>query len=1505
MADWRDQVTAAPQAAPAAAPAAGDWRSQVVPAIRPEPDQGPVDKLVKSSPYMQDAKNPYEGFLAGMQMSASVIPFHEPNLSVPANAGFFTKLSGAIGQGVGDLPANVAGFFGGATAGAAVPGAGETGVSEVAGGGFGAMALPQATREVMMDYYKQKNAPPMTASEFTQMVAKSAWNTTKSGVVGAVGGVVGGKFAGAAADAGGSAFSQTAANITGFTAGSTAAQAAIDHKMPDSQDFLINTIAALTLAGAGHYATGGSFVPNEAGERVQENLQGVYRQTGIPPWEAVNKAGTDPKLHDEMVGQDVNGDPVLTKFNQIRPPEPDQDKNPFSAVGPEHFANNPPEGLDSADVEPKSPLVVTMRQPDGTISYGKKGDIHSDLMDKDASYKASDAGFATAPGEPPMSRDEAAAYVKGQQSSFKTNPAKIANEHEDDMARLGGEAAVQAHVKELLPQVKNLETGGMKFPDAAISPTGAVGRYQVQPGTARQYGFDPSQLHDPVYNQHVASTILADLSRRFKGDTEAVLVAYNAGPGRAMQFIRDGRNTTELPYETQGYLQKAGFGGKGGEPPIPPAPPEEPSAQEPEGDNPAHEVPEAQEPDWSKLTDESMVSRFQDAIGEEPSRPSTGGNIMRQWVSELESARGIDQQITKAGLQDPSKDITFEDMMRQTYASDDRTNYMLMKGNIDPVTLDEKEGPALTDVLARIKDAGGNMDEFDAYRVAKRTLDLDARGIDTGVFKGGVGEAGNIVQRAVFQKYKAINDEMQVWKRGGLEYGRDSGLFHQGNVDAMEAASSHVSLRRIAGDDAAFKTTLGGPKGLKVSNPLKAMEGSNRQIVKPLLADIDNMRQIVRMSDRNRAIGHLLGGQDALMDTDRARLEDMGIKMLPAPEVKAMLAEPGSKVFKPYSMTPDQEKAMAPFAIESNKNAMTGNRFVFYRNGVPEVWEARDPYVAALMRGAENQGDATTISVFGHIINIDKILSTPAMLERAGIMGNLDTALIVPGKHQLTAWALDPLHPPPYITMVKGLHDALTKGDAYWDLMRRGGLSGAITDMDMAKGVDKAVGDQDVLRKTGAIERTWNTVSHPLQFAQGITEALTHAERIGYYKRAVAGGLDPNKAAMMGRRAYLDFSEKAAGVVANRMAKNIPFFRATLLGLKYVRDGVQADPKGAFLRVSLGLVGAQMALYALNRNADKYLPDNQKYSSLPQWERDQYYITPPIMGVRHKLSRPYVIGPMVGVPVERFMEAEFEKNPHAYDNFLSSWLGDMVPNPIPASVRPALEQVTNHNFFTGKPMVSDALKEATADQQYVENTSEVAKRVSSLLGDHRGLGIANVSPIVLDNYVQAWTGTIGMTILHALDAPLGKDTTLNDWQDNIFVKGFVVQNPRMSTQQIDDFYTDAAKFTALHRDVTMEAKEGRDVDALSDQGIVGHKASFVVKIEHALAVQRTALHALNSNKDMNVDEKRQLSERIYNDAWQLARFGSDALNDKTVSEDQAQAISDSAEKNVEAAVGQQ
>lgn len=87
-----------------------------------------------------------------------------------------------------------------------------------------------------------------------------------------------------------------------------------------------------------------------------------------------------------------------------------------------------------------------------------------------------------------------------------------------------------------------------------VSSAGAIGKYQVTPGTARQYGFDPGRLKEPDYNRQAATAILDDLHKRFGDDPEAIAVGYNAGPGRAMRFVRAGHDRSVLLPETRGYL---------------------------------------------------------------------------------------------------------------------------------------------------------------------------------------------------------------------------------------------------------------------------------------------------------------------------------------------------------------------------------------------------------------------------------------------------------------------------------------------------------------------------------------------------------------------------------------------------------------------------------------------------------------------------------------------------------------------------------------------------------------------------------------------------------------------------------------------------------------------------------------------------------------------------------------------------------------------------------------
>ncbi len=80
------------------------------------------------------------------------------------------------------------------------------------------------------------------------------------------------------------------------------------------------------------------------------------------------------------------------------------------------------------------------------------------------------------------------------------------------------------------------------FRARALSEKGAFGYTQIQAATARFYepGLSTEQLYDRDVNLRLGFRFLKDLTRRYGGDIELALVAYNRGPARVEEILLQG-----------------------------------------------------------------------------------------------------------------------------------------------------------------------------------------------------------------------------------------------------------------------------------------------------------------------------------------------------------------------------------------------------------------------------------------------------------------------------------------------------------------------------------------------------------------------------------------------------------------------------------------------------------------------------------------------------------------------------------------------------------------------------------------------------------------------------------------------------------------------------------------------------------------------------------------------------------------------------------------------------
>jgi soluble lytic murein transglycosylase len=109
-----------------------------------------------------------------------------------------------------------------------------------------------------------------------------------------------------------------------------------------------------------------------------------------------------------------------------------------------------------------------------------------------------------------------------------------------------------------------------KYQTGAMSSVGARGLMQIMPETANwiagqmnEPGVSANDLHNPEVNIRLGCWYLGSLNREFEGHLPIVIAAYNAGLGKARQWVVSGswdgseKDLSRIPFpETRRYVRK-------------------------------------------------------------------------------------------------------------------------------------------------------------------------------------------------------------------------------------------------------------------------------------------------------------------------------------------------------------------------------------------------------------------------------------------------------------------------------------------------------------------------------------------------------------------------------------------------------------------------------------------------------------------------------------------------------------------------------------------------------------------------------------------------------------------------------------------------------------------------------------------------------------------------------------------------------------------------------------
>jgi hypothetical protein len=259
--------------------------------------------------------------------------------------------------------------------------------------------------------------------------------------------------------------------------------------------------------------------------------------------------------------------------------------------------------------------------------------------------------------------------------------------------------------------------------------------------------------------------------------------------------------------------------------------------------------------------------------------------------------------------------------------------------------------------------------------------------------------------------------------------------------------------------------------------------------------------------------------------------------------------------------------------------------------------------------------------------------------------------------------------------------------------------------------------------------------------------------RRAQYNSYIKQGLSEMEATYMALES-MNFTKRGASPSIHMANSLIPFFNAQIQGLNVLYKAMFGKmPFNERLKIQEKLLTRGLMIAAGTMAYAAMMQDDEAYkNATPDQKYGNWFVRIPGVSEPIKLPIPFEIGYIFKALPEALYNSMVnehggEEAVKAFRQILINTIPGGSSYGIPQGMKPLIEAGLGQSFYTGRGIMSPHEERLLPEAQFRENTSQVAKTVGAAAG---------VSPIVLEQLVQGYTGTLGIALLQAVSMPFGK-----------------------------------------------------------------------------------------------------------------------------------------------------